>query len=79
MDVHRPWAVQGGGSGRDEALGVAFGDGKVLVTGAFRATATFGSTRLTAHGANDAFVTALNLSNRWFIPLGYKGRRECNS
>ena len=44
-----------------EGYGVAFGDGKVFVTGQFESWATFGGTTLTVNSGNlGMFVAALN-------------------
>ncbi|WP_020468820.1 SBBP repeat-containing protein [Zavarzinella formosa] len=57
------WVKSMGGSGDDQASGVAIdANGAVVVTGTFTTTATFGATMLTSAGGTDAFVTKLDSS-----------------
>jgi len=52
------WATRAGGSGSDQALGIAVdGSGNTYVTGTFTGTASFApGTSLTSAGAADVFV-----------------------
>ncbi len=55
------WATKGGGTGTDSASGVsALANGSSIITGAFRGTATFGSTTLTSAGSYDTFTAKVN-------------------
>jgi len=54
------WAIQAGGSGRDEGWGIETDDtGNSYVAGFFYETATFGSYSLTSSGSWDIFVAKL--------------------
>ncbi len=55
------WATRGGGTDGDVARGVsARANGWSIITGAFRGTATFGSTTLTSAGSDDTFTAKVN-------------------
>ena len=47
-----------GGTNRDQGKGVALGNGRFAMTGAFRSPATFGDFALTGPGSNDVFLAA---------------------
>ncbi len=54
------WAIRGGGTGDDVALGVsALADGSSIITGFFNGTATFGATTLISTGSTDAFTARI--------------------
>ncbi len=60
------WATKGGGTGTDSASGVSvLVNGSSIITGAFRGTATFGSTTLTSAGAADTFTAKLNANGSY--------------
>ncbi len=60
------WATQGGGTGTDVAHGVsARANGWSIITGAFRGTATFGSTTLTSAGSDDTFTAKVNANGTY--------------
>lgn len=54
------WAQRAGGADSEDLDGLATNGSQVFVSGAFRATADFGSTTLTSRGWRDAYVTCLN-------------------
>ncbi len=76
------WAIQGGGTGNDQALGVsALPDGSSIITGRFDGTATFGTTPpLTSTGLSDAFTAKVNAdgSYAWAIKAGGTGNDQAN-
>lgn len=53
------WAVRLGGSGLDEAFGLAVSGSSVYLAGDFSGTAAVGGTTLTSAGSTDAFVAKL--------------------
>ncbi len=60
------WAIRGGGTDGDVARGVsARGNGWSIITGAFRGTATFGSTPLTSAGSDDTFTAKVNANGTY--------------
>ena len=60
------WAIQAGGSNRDEGNAIAIDDaGNIYVTGYFRSTATFGSYSLTSNGFRDIFITKIDAHGNW--------------
>jgi hypothetical protein len=59
------WAVQAGGTSFDQSDGIAHdGAGGALVTGSFRAVASFGSTSLPCSSTENAFVMHVNASSQ---------------
>ncbi len=55
------WARSAGGTFDDIGYGVAIdGSGRVVATGGFGDTATFGTTTITTAGNNDAFIVRMN-------------------
>jgi hypothetical protein len=55
------WILQLGGSGFDDATGIAWQAGRgVLVTGAFSGEASFGGARLTSLGSSDVFLARID-------------------
>ncbi len=71
------WAIKGGGSGSDQALGVsALPDGSSIITGYFSSTATFGATSLISDsGSTDTFTAKMNADGTyaWAIKGGGAG------
>ncbi len=71
------WAIRGGGTGTDEALGVsALPDGSSIITGSFDGTAIFGGTpSLISTGSRDTFTVKVNAdgSYAWAIKAGGTG------
>ncbi|KOO25929.1 pkd domain-containing protein [Chrysochromulina tobinii] len=59
------WAVRAGGTSFDQSDGIAHdGAGGALVTGSFRAVASFGSTSLSCSSTENAFVMHVNVSSQ---------------
>ena len=68
------WAIRAGGSESDVAWGVSVStDGSAIVTGWFRASATFGATTLTTAGVADVFVAKVSASGEWLWARGAGG------
>ena len=68
------WAIRAGGSESDVAWGVSVStDGSAIVTGWFRASATFGTTTLTSAGVADVFVAKVSASGQWLWAIGAGG------
>ena len=60
------WAKSVGGLDDDFGQGIAVdGEGNSYVTGAFRGTATFGTTTLTSSGDSDIYVAKLDAGGNW--------------
>lgn len=68
------WAVAVGGSGSDNAAGVAVdASGHVFVTGSFSNQASFGTTTLTSRGDMDVFVAQISAQGQWLWAIGAGG------
>lgn len=68
------WAVSGGGTGEERAVGVDYGTfGALLVVGEFSGVATFGgtdggrTTALTSQGGQDIFALSLSIGSGGFV------------
>jgi len=73
------WAVQAGGTLKDQGLGIAGDDaGGALVTGYFSDRASFGSTSLTSRGDYDVFVMHVAASGAidWSVQAGGVARDQ---
>ena len=73
------WAVQAGGTLKDQGLGIAGDDaGGALVTGYFSDRASFGSTSLTSRGDYDVFVMHVAASGAidWSVQAGGGARDQ---
>lgn len=70
------WAVKAGGSASDRGLSIAVdGTGNSYITGYFYGTATFGSTSITAVGAQDIFIAKYDNTGAclWAVSAGGAG------
>jgi hypothetical protein len=70
------WATSAGGSGFDNATGVAVDSaGNVTIVGSFKGTATFGGSTRTTKGGSDMFVARLSSSGgfSWITQVGSTG------
>ncbi len=70
------WATKAGGRGTDYAYDVsALADGSSIITGRFRGTATFGTTRLRSPGSVSMFTAKINANGTyaWAIRVGGPG------
>ena len=67
MDTNfsQDWAESAGGVGNDVLSDLTISDGKTYLTGAFRNTASFGSTSLASTGQSDVFVASLSSTGNW--------------
>ncbi len=75
------WAIKGGGTGADSALGVsALPDGSSIITGYFVDTASFGTTNLTTTGLADSFTAKVNAdgSYAWATRAGGPSNDSAN-
>ena len=78
------WAVQAGGTGRDQVNGLAVSGGNVYLAGTYSdAAATFGSTTLANAGSGDVFLAKLtdvgpSASFNWALRAGGSSNDEAN-
>jgi len=71
------WVRSAGGSGRDEAGGIALApNGDVVIGGLFSSTATFGNARLTAAGTSDLFLAQYRSNGDLVGAIGGGGQGE---
>jgi hypothetical protein len=73
------WAVAGGGSGNDQAFGIAVtAAGDAYVAGSYEKQATFGTTLLQSKGLNDVFVAKVSSGGSfvWATSAGGPGVDE---
>jgi|GEM_PF-1411717 len=79
LDGSLIWAKEAGGFNNDEALGITYDNaGNVFICGFFNGTATFETTTVNGHGANDIYVAKYDSNGQfqWVRTAGSVGRDE---